>query len=60
MQPNDAQCHIDKDNFYSASTTLVNPSPCVGSGSPQLLLGMGKVARLFLEGMVGTRVVGTM
>ncbi|NXF33725.1 ITB3 protein, partial [Nyctibius bracteatus] len=26
VQPNDAQCHIDKDNFYSASTTLDYPS----------------------------------
>lgn len=33
VQPNDAQCHIDKDNFYSASTTLVNPNPHVGLGA---------------------------
>ncbi|XP_009997642.1 PREDICTED: integrin beta-3 [Chaetura pelagica] len=26
VQPNDAQCHIDEDNFYSASTTLDYPS----------------------------------
>ncbi|XP_017688783.1 PREDICTED: integrin beta-3 [Lepidothrix coronata] len=26
VQPNDAQCHIGKDNFYSASTTLDYPS----------------------------------
>ena len=38
VQPNDAQCHIDKDNFYSASTTLVTPDPRRGLGSPELLL----------------------
>lgn len=37
VQPNDAQCHIDEDNFYSASTTLVNPSPCTGLGCSELL-----------------------
>ncbi|KFV62965.1 Integrin beta-3, partial [Dryobates pubescens] len=26
VQPNDAQCHINEDNFYSASTTLDYPS----------------------------------
>ncbi|CAN8201938.1 unnamed protein product [Coccothraustes coccothraustes] len=26
VQPNDAQCHIDNDNFYSATTTLDYPS----------------------------------
>lgn len=26
VQPNDGQCHIDKDNLYSASTTLDYPS----------------------------------
>ncbi|OXB60807.1 hypothetical protein ASZ78_005245 [Callipepla squamata] len=26
VQPNDAQCHIDEDNYYSASTTLDYPS----------------------------------
>lgn len=30
VQPNDAQCHIDKDNFYSATTTLVKPDPGIG------------------------------
>lgn len=38
VQPNDAKCHIDKNNFYSASTTLVNPDPRTGLGSPELLL----------------------
>lgn len=28
VQPNDGQCHIGKDNLYSASTTLVNTVPC--------------------------------
>lgn len=59
VQPNDAECHIGQDNFYSASTTLVNPGPCVGFGSPQLLLGMGKVVQVCLEGMLGTGVVET-
>lgn len=40
VQPNDAQCHIDKDNFYSASTTLVNPDPLVGLWSSDLLLSV--------------------
>ena len=38
VQPNDAQCHIDKDNFYSASTTLVNLDPCVELWISELLL----------------------
>lgn len=38
VQPNDAQCHIDEDNFYSASTTLVNPDPHMGLGNSELLL----------------------
>lgn len=38
VQPNDAQCHINEDNFYSASTTLVNPDPHMGLGNSELLL----------------------
>lgn len=40
VQPNDAQCHIGEDNFYSASTTLVNPNPCAGLWSSELLLSV--------------------
>lgn len=35
VQPNDAQCHIDKDNFYSATTTLVKPNPGNGVVKPR-------------------------
>lgn len=61
VQPNDAQCHIDKDNFYSATTTLVKPNPGMGLWSPELLLGphgMGKVFQPWLESMMGTKVGG--
>lgn len=52
VQPNDAQCHIDKDNFYSASTTLVNPNPSVKLGGPSLLLVMRRVIHLCLESLM--------
>ncbi|KAF2976018.1 hypothetical protein EK904_002344 [Melospiza melodia maxima] len=58
VQPNDAQCHIDKDNFYSATTTLVKPDPGMGLWGPEHLLdphGMGKVFQPWLESMMGTK-----